>query len=101
MRKHPFVASFVIFAAGFALCVVIYGGNLARPASPAVAAQNSSKPQHWEYRVATKYFKPGKKWEMDSELSLFGEQGFEIHSVTQSSPQLGSYVTIVLRRPKQ
>lgn len=109
MRKSRFIASFVIFAAGFALCAVIYGGNLAsfanrilaRPASPADTAQNSSKPQIWEYCVATKYSQPGKKWEMDYELSLFGEQGFEIHSVTQSSSSLGSYVTVVLRRPKR
>jgi hypothetical protein len=106
MRKSRFIASFFIFVAGFALCAVIYGGNLAslangilaRPASP---AQNSSKTQLWEYCVATKYSQPGKKWEMDYELSQFGDQGFEIYSVTQSSSNLGSYVTVVLRRPKR
>lgn len=112
MRKHHFITSVVIFVAGFALSSAIDGrylaspakGILTNPAATEVAAQitqNPSTPQSWEYRVATKYFQPGKKWEVNSELSQFVAQGFEIYSVTQSSPDVGFYLAIVLRRPKQ
>jgi hypothetical protein len=100
-----FIASAVIFSAGFAICAVINGSDLvsfaqalSRPATQ--AAQNPCQPQLWEYRVV---FKGRPDRNLDSELNQLANQGFEVFSVKQtgegSTP--GFNLTIVLRRPKQ
>ena len=110
MHKHQIMVSIVIFMAGFTLGTVRDGrylvslaeGTLSKTASPEAtvqAAQKPSTPQLWDYRVVSKPV--DRKSNIDDQLSSLGAQGFEIYSVTQSSENLGSYVTIVLRRPKQ
>jgi hypothetical protein len=107
-----FIASAVIFVAGFALCVAVYGGNLgslakgllARPDSPTITTQGALRglPQ-WEYRVVTKQMLSIGGNE-DYGLNALGAQGFEVVGVSQSSvvaaPNIYHYLTVVLRRPK-
>jgi hypothetical protein len=111
MHKSRFIASFIIFVAGFVLSTAIDGrhlasltkGTLSSPAMPAVTAQTApppSTPQSWEYRVVTKYIHRDKG-DIDIQLNQLGAQGFEIFSVTESHADVGFYLTIVLRRPKQ
>lgn len=109
MHKSRFITSVVIFVAGFALSTIVdvrhlafpAKGTLSNPAAQEVAAQKTPTTVAWEYRVATKRVFHDKKWDLDFELSQLGAQGFEIHSVTQSSPDTGAYLAVVLRRPKQ
>jgi hypothetical protein len=108
-----FVMSALIFAAGFALCALTYGSNVpslakgalsnqARLVTPPQAAQNPCTPQFWEYRVVTNYdlYKPNVK-DINRDLNQFGLQGFEIYQAFQTSPDSGSILTILLRRPRQ
>jgi len=96
-----FIASAVIFAAGFALCAVIGGRSFAYLSnSQELAAQNPCKPQSWEYRAVFKG-RPDKN--LDAELNQLANQGFEIFSVKQTGEGAtpGFNLTILLRRPKQ
>src|SRR5262245_31864414 len=113
MRKHNVITWLMIFAAGFALSAVMNGrnlpsmasANLINPAAHGVAAQTTQTPstiQKWEYRVVTKYILRENKADIDFELNRLGEQGYEVCGVSQSSgPNVGAYLTIALRRPKQ
>jgi len=110
-----FIASAVIFVAGFAFSSAMNGKNLgsfakgvlARPDSPTIATQGALRgsPQLWEYRVVTSAkdtgFLGGTKGNVDSELNQLGAQGFEICEMTQSSSNAGYYLTIALRRARQ
>jgi hypothetical protein len=93
---HKRVRSFVIFIAGVLLGAVIYGNARRILSSP--AAQTPT--QRWEYRVVQSSNKQIGLIDMN-ELNRLGEQGFESCEMTQSSPSLGYYVTILLRRPRQ
>jgi hypothetical protein len=111
MRKHRFLSSLVIFVAGFALSAVIDGkrlvslaqGTLSNPGAQEVTALFTHQPspsQKWEYRVVTKYVLRNNKEDVEFELNRLGEQGYEVCGVAQSSPDVGAYLSIVLRRPK-
>jgi len=103
-----FIASAMIFVAGFAFSSAMNGKNLgsfakglfAQPNSPTIATQNA--PQLWEYRVVTKS-SGDKKVDIESEVSRLEDQGFIVYSVLQSSagPNVGYYLTFVLRRPRR
>jgi hypothetical protein len=111
MRKHHFLSSLVIFVAGFILCAIVDGrqlaslarGTLSNPAVAEVAAQTTQKSspiQKWEYRIVTK-FVTSNQADIDFELNRLGEQGYEICEMTQSSSNPGvTLLTIALRRPK-
>ena len=111
MRKHHFLSSLVIFVAGFVLCAIVDGRQLASlargtPSNPAVAevaaqtTQKSSTLQKWEYRVVTKLVTSNQA-DIDFELNRLGEQGYEIAGMTQSASNPGvTLLTIALRRPR-
>ena len=112
MRKHNFITSLIIFAAGFVLGAIVDGRHLASPAqgalsNPAVAevaaqtTQKSPASQKWEYRVLTRFVTP-TQGDIDFELNRFGEQGFEVCGVAQSGQVNGggTLLTIVFRRPR-
>jgi hypothetical protein len=111
MRKHYFLSSLVIFAAGFALSAIIDGrrlvsmaqGTLSNSVAPEVSAQTTRQPsslQKWEYRVVTKYIQRNQL-DIDYDLNRLGEQGYEICGVAQSGSDLGAaFLTITLRRPR-
>jgi|SRR5262245_55323350 len=105
-----FVTSAAIFVAGFAICAGINGSDLVslaketlyRPNALATqATQNTPAHQFWEYRVVTRYILRDNKGGIDQELSALGAQGFEIHTVTESRADVGFYLAVVLRRPRQ
>jgi hypothetical protein len=105
-----FVTSAAIFVAGFAICAGINGSDLvisakeklSRPNALATQApQNTPTHQLWDYRVVTRYILRDNKGGIDQELSALGAQGFEIHTVTESRADVGFYLAIVLRRPRQ
>jgi len=109
MRKHSFVSSLIIFAAGFALSAIIDGrrlasvaqGTLSNSVAPEAAAQTLRQPsavQKWEYRVVTKYIQRNQP-DVDFELNRLGEQGYEICGVAQSGVDTGAaLLTITFRR---
>jgi hypothetical protein len=114
MRKHYFLSSLVIFAAGFALSAIIDGRRLVSIAqgaqetlspsvAPGAAAQITRQPSslpRWEYRVVTKYIQRNQT-DIDYDLNRLGAQGYEICGVSQSGADLGAaLLTITLRRPK-
>jgi len=113
MRKHHFLSSLVIFVAGFVLCAIVDGRQLASlargtPSNPAVAevaaqtTQKSSTLQKWEYRVVSTFNRRNTAEDLNFELNRLGEQGFEIWGMTQSSGELGAAnLTVALRRPRQ
>jgi hypothetical protein len=103
MSKSRFITSFIIFTAGFVLSAVIDVRNLASPtkgtlSNSEASAQKTSVPQLWEYRVVTREHDDKK---MDHEVNALGAQGFEVFQMTQSSTNSWTWVTILLRRPKQ
>jgi hypothetical protein len=97
---HKRIKSFVIFMAGILLGAIMYGNAKRLLSSP--SAQTTT--QRWEYRVVTSAKNTGAlggtKGDIESELNQLATQGFEICEVTQSSSNVGYYLTIVLRRPK-
>jgi hypothetical protein len=111
MRKHHFLSSLVIFAAGFVLSAIVDGrhlsslarGTLSNPAVAEVAAQatqKSSALQKWEYRVVTAFNRRNHA-DIDFELNRLGEQGYEVCGVAQSAGEVGTVnLTIVFRRPR-
>ena len=111
MRKHHFLSSLVFFVAGFALSAIVDGKHLAslargthsNPTLADVAAQTAQKPsasQKWEYRVVSRYVRPGQA-DIDFELNRFGDQGFEVCEVAQSDGSPGGTVlTVLFRRPR-
>lgn len=113
MLKHRFIKSVAIFATGFALCAVIDIRNLASLAkgtlstsaassSPAQLKQTPSTPQLWDYRVVSNFdVRTLRMDEVDRELNRLGGLGYEIYSVKQTSQNSSTYISIVLRRPKQ
>jgi len=104
-----FIASAVIFVAGFAFSSAMNGKSLISLAKGNFLSPQATTPQvaHqlWEYRVVRSAkdtsFLGGTKGNIDSELNQLGAQGFEICEMTQSSSNVGYYLTIVLRRPRQ
>jgi hypothetical protein len=114
MHKSRFVTPLVIFVAAFALSTVLdvrhlvsrAQGTLSKTAVPQVAAQAAqtpSIPQRWEYRVvrASKGgLLSGGKEDIDKALTALGAEGFEICWATQSSSDVGYYLTVILRRPQ-
>jgi hypothetical protein len=113
MLKHRFITPVAIFAAGFALSAVLDIRNLASqakgtlstsaaPASPAQLKQTPSALQLWDYHVVSNLdLRTLRMDEVDRELNRLGGLGYEIYSVKQTSQNSSTYLSIVLRRPKQ
>jgi len=109
MRIKHVVLAIVIFAAVFMISAATDGRSFlhsTKSLEPNIAAQSSQSPtsQRWEYRLVTATgngLYGGGKVSVEKELNQLGEQGFEIDRMTQSSGQVGLYLTILLRRPKQ
>jgi hypothetical protein len=108
MRRHYFLSSLVIFAAGFALSAIMDVrrlasgslGAISNAAVPEAAAQFSRQPsiiRNWEYRVVTKGNLRNDKGEIDEELNRLGRLGFEVCGVAGNAADGG--VIIVLSRP--
>ena len=113
MLRHRFIAPVAFFAAGFALCAVIDIRNLASlakgtlstsaaPASIEQLKQTPSTLQLWDYRVVSNLdLRTLRMDEVDRELNRMGGLGYEIYSVKQTSQNSQTYLSIVLRRPRQ
>jgi len=104
MRIKYVVLAIVFFAAVFMMSVAMNGRSFLqsmKSLEPNIAAQSSQSPasQRWEYRLVTAT--GDRKGGVEKELNQLGEQGFEIYRMTQSSGEIGFYLTILLRRPKQ
>src|SRR5262245_34528057 len=108
-----FVTPAMLFVSGFALCAVIWGGNLASlakgtlsnqaaPATSAQATPTSPTGQQWEYRVVTGHSLTSiSERDVNAKLSNLTEQGFDIYWLDQTSSAGEFHLTIALRRPRR
>src|SRR5215471_15599617 len=89
-----FIASGAIFASGFALCAVTYGGNLVPLAkgeisSPAAATATSQTQKDAQAKVVWEY-----AWTIDSsDLNKLGAQGWELVGISDFVTTSGGYVS--------